>query len=290
VSAFCNAGFSNISDNLVPYQSDVVVNFTIIGLIVSGGLGFSVVHEVLSRRTLRQWLHRARDRTAAPVLRLSTHAVLVLRTTAALIISGAIFFFFFEYDGALAGLPLGTKLLASLFQSVTPRTAGFNTVPLDALRPVTLLIITLLMYVGASPGGTGGGIKTSTLAVLALTLRNLVAGREQVETRDRTIARDTVYRAAAIAAGGVVAILVILAVLLVAEPFPFQSILFEVTSAFGTVGLSTGITPLLSPTGKLAIILLMYVGRLGPLTLALTMRTRLSRVPIEYPQARVIVG
>ncbi len=290
ISAFCNAGFSVFPNSLVRFQSDVVVNLTVIVLVVSGGLGFSVVHEIVNRRSLGQLLRRVLGQPVAQAARLSTHALLVLRTTMLLIGAGAILFFFFEYDGALSGLPLGTKLLASLFQSVTTRTAGFNTVPLDALRPVTLLVVILLMYVGASPGGTGGGVKTSTLAVLFLTFRNLVAGREQVEVANRTIPRETVYRAIAIASGGVAVIVAILAVLLVTESFPFQNILFEVTSAFGTVGLSTGITPLLSPAGKLGIILLMYVGRLGPLTLALAMRTRLSRLPIEFPQARIVIG
>jgi trk system potassium uptake protein TrkH len=291
VSAFCNAGFSVFSTNLAAYPSDVIVNLTVIALILLGGLGFSVVHEVFNRRNLRILNDRLLRRSKAePLPRLSAHAFLVLSTSGLLLLAGAVLFFFFEYDNALSGFPIGTKLLASLFQSVTPRTAGFNTVPFGALRPVTLFIITILMFIGASPGGTGGGIKTSTIAVLFLTLRNLVVGGPEVEVRGRSLTRDTIRRATGIAIGAATVISLVFVVLLVTEQLPFLSLLFEAMSAFGTVGLSTGVTPLLSVPGKLSIILLMYVGRLGPLTLALTMRVRQSRPAVHYPQARVIVG
>jgi trk system potassium uptake protein TrkH len=290
VSAFCNAGFSVFSTNLATFRTDVVVNLTVIGLVVLGGLGFSVVHEVFNRQNLRAWLSRLARRAPEPAPRLSVHAVLVLRTSALLLLAGAVFFFFFEYDNALGQLPLGGKLLAALFQSVTPRTAGFNTVPFDSLKPITMFIFTILMFIGASPGGTGGGIKTSTVAVLFLTLRNLIAARSDVEVRNRSIPRDTVYRATAIFIGAGAVLALVFGLLLVSEQLPFLNLLFEAVSAFGTVGLSTGVTPLLSIPGKLSIILLMYVGRLGPLTLALAMRGRLSRLPVQYPQARVIVG
>ena len=291
VSAFCNAGFSVFSTNLVAFRTDVVVNLTVIGLVVLGGLGFSVVHEVFNRGNLRAWLWRlARRPGSSPVPRLSVHAFLVFRMSALLLLAGAILFFFFEYDNALAQLPLGGKFLASLFQSVTPRTAGFNTIPFDGVKPITLFIVVLLMLIGASPGGTGGGVKTSTVAVLFLTLRNLVAGRAEVEVRGRSIGRDTVYRAAAITIGAGTILALVFAALLVTEQLPFLDLLFEAASAFGTVGLSTGVTPLLSVPGKLSIILLMYIGRLGPLTLALAMRARSSRLSLQYPQARVIVG
>ncbi len=283
ISAFCNAGFSTFSDSLVRWQGDLIVNLAIGGLVVFGGLGFGVVHELVNR----EMLHRRPTRLLTHV---STHTWLVLRTSALLIIFGSLAFFFFEYDGVLVNLPLRNRLLAALFQAITPRTAGFNTVPLDTLRPVTMLLLVGLMFVGASPGGTGGGIKTTTLAVLWLALRNLAAGRTEVVIRDRTIGRETVYRAAAILVAGLGLVTFFLAILLATERLPFSNLLFETVSAFGTVGLSTGITPALSLPGRLAIIVLMYVGRLGPLTLALTMTARHARLPISYPSARVLVG
>ncbi len=291
VSAFCNAGFSTFADSLVRFQSDPLVNLVFIGLILVGGLGFAVVHEVINRATLRTLGQRLfRPRVERPGLRLSTHAYLVLGTTAALLLAGFLLFVFFEFDNCLAGLPLGTKLLAALFQAVTPRTAGFNTVPFDGLRPVTLLAVVVLMLIGASPGGTGGGIKTTTFAVLVLTFRNLIVGRGEVEVHGRRVARDTVYRAAAIGLGAAAVVGLGFAVLLVCETARFEQLLFEAVSAFGTVGLSTGITSGLSLPSKAAIIVLMYVGRIGPLTLAFTMRARRAQVPVSYPEARVIVG
>jgi trk system potassium uptake protein TrkH len=291
ISAFCNAGFSTFSDSLIRYQGDVVVNLTFIVLIVVGGLGFSVVHELFNRQNLRVWFGRVLRRTAdaAPV-RPSTHALLVFRTSGVLLIIGMLLFFFLEYDNALARLPLGAKLIAAAFQSVTPRTAGFNTVPFDALRPSTLVAVMLLMFIGASPGGTGGGIKTTSLALLWLTFRNLVAGRSKIEVGGRTVPDDTVFRASAIFTGAAAVVAVAFGLLLMSETLPFQNLLFETVSAFGTVGLSTGVTPHLSPVGKLVIIVLMYIGRLGPLTLALIVRSRQSRLQIQYPQARVMVG
>lgn len=283
VSAFCNAGFSVFSDSLVRYRGDVAVNLTVMSLVVTGGLGFIVVRELLNRGTLRHGpLHSLR--------RLSVHARLVLWTSGILLVAGTIVFFFAEYNNALAGMPLGTKLLTSAFQAVTPRTAGFNTAPIGMLSPVTLFLWTMLMFIGASPGGTGGGIKTSTVAVLFLAVRNRVLGREDVDYGRRLVPKDIVYRATAIAAVSVGIVTFFFALLLVFERAPFQAILFETVSAFGTVGLSTGLTPHLSGPGKVAVTALMYIGRLGPLTLALAMRSRRSRTPIGYPDARVMVG
>jgi trk system potassium uptake protein TrkH len=283
VSAFCNAGFSLFEDSLVRYHSDPVINLVIMALIIAGGLGFVVVRELLNRDTLR--LGPARN-----LRRLSSHARLVLVTTTTLTAAGVIVFFFTEYDRALAGLPTATKLLAALFQSVTARTAGFNTVPLGTLHPATLFLWGVLMFIGASPGGTGGGIKTSTFAILVLSVKDRVFGREDVSFGRRVITRDVVYRATAIAAVAAAIVGLFFALLLLTERAPFQNLLFETLSAFGTVGLSTGLTPELSQTGKVAVAVLMYIGRLGPLTLALAMRPRRAAVAIGYPDARVMVG
>ncbi|MBN2538116.1 Trk family potassium uptake protein [candidate division WOR-3 bacterium] len=283
VSAFCNAGFSVFSDSLVRYRGDLAVNFAVITLVLTGGLGFVVVRELLNRDTLRRG-------PLSTLRRLSVHARLVLWTSGLLLVGGTVVFFFAEYNGALGGMKLGTKLLASAFQAVTPRTAGFNTADISALRPVTLLLWSVLMFIGASPGGTGGGIKTSTVAVLFLAVRNRVLGREDVDVGRRLVMKDIVYRATSIAAVSAGIVTFFFAVLLVTEQAPFQAILFETVSAFGTVGLSTGLTPGLSGPGKIAVTALMYIGRLGPLTLALAMRTRQGKLPVAYPEARVMVG
>ncbi|MBM3313931.1 Trk family potassium uptake protein [candidate division WOR-3 bacterium] len=283
VSAFCNAGFSLFSDNLLSLQRDWIANLVIIGLIVSGGIGFSVAHEIFNRETLRRgphvtWRH------------LTTHTRLVLAASGLLIAVGATLFLLFESGRTLAGLDEGTKLLAALFQAVTPRTAGFNTVPLDRLHPVTLLLFTLLMFIGASPGGTGGGIKTTTAAVLLLSVRSQFRGREDVEYAGRAIPKEAVFRATAVVALSALALFVSFGILLLTEDKPFAHLLLEATSAFGTVGLSTGITPRLGGVGKLVLILLMYVGRIGPLTLVLALRAKEHRSSISYPTARIMVG
>lgn len=283
VSAFCNAGFSVFSNSLEGYAGDPAVNLVIIGLVVAGGLGFVVVHELLNRNTLRRG-------PAFALRRLTVHSRLVLWTSGLLVVLGALLFFFFEYDGALAHLRLGPKLLAALFQAVTPRTAGFNTVPFSGLKPVTLFLWVALMFIGASPGSTGGGIKTTTFAVLLLAVRARIQGRDEVEVRRRTVPRDVVYRATAIFVIAAGIVVLFFALLLAIESHPFPDLLFETVSAFGTVGLSTGVTGALTAGGKLLVILLMYVGRLGPLTLALAMRSRTTRLAMEYPAAEVMVG
>ncbi len=283
VSAFCNAGFSLFADSLIRYQGDLMVNFVFIGLIVSGGLGFAVVHELISRDTLRQpWRQTVRH--------ISVHSRLALTTTFLLIVIGTVVFFFIEYDRTLTNLPVGTKLLASLFQSVTARTAGFNTIPIGSLHQATMLVIIILMFIGASPGGTGGGIKTTTFAILLLALRAWLSNRKAIIIGRRTIPQDAVFRAIVITVAATVAIVIILFLLLITESGRFQELLFETVSAFGTVGLSTGITSGLKTLARLGIILLMFTGRVGPLTIALAMTRRETKYPITYPQARIMVG
>ncbi len=283
VSAFCNAGFSLFSDSFIRYQSDIVVNLVIMALIVTGGLGFAVVQEFINRNTFRIGLRR-------PVRHLTTHSRIVLVTTGILLGTGAVIFFFLEYDRTLASLSLGTKLLVSLFQSVTARTAGFNTVPLNNLHPATIFTLIVLMFIGASPGGTGGGIKTTTFAILLLAVRARLTNQEELVVGRRTVGKDIVYRAVSIA---VVALGVVGAgffLLLLFEPASFPQLLFETVSAFGTVGLSTGITSTLKTISRLVIILVMFIGRIGPLTLVLAMATPRPRQAVTYPQARIMVG
>lgn len=290
VSAFCNAGFSLFSDSLIRFQSDLITNMCIIGLIIIGGIGFSVVNEIFDRQRLLRSLPLNRRLKNLTVPRLSIHSRLVLVATGILIAGGTILFFFLEYDNALGSLPLGPKLLASLFQSVTARTAGFNTVSTTHLHSATIFLWTILMFIGASPGGTGGGIKTTTFAVLFLAVRARVRGEEEIVYYHRAIPKDVVYRATAIVALALGTLAVCFATLLFTQNHRFETLLFEAVSAFGTVGLSTGITPNLNIIGKLVIIGLMFIGRIGPLALTLAMTAPRERSAIIYPHARIIVG
>jgi trk system potassium uptake protein TrkH len=283
VSAFCNAGFALQSDNLEPLRGDVTVNLVVPALIVLGGLGFVVLADLADRglpRTGRPWGWK----------RLQVHTRLVICVSLGLVLLGAAILFFAEFNGALQRLPLTEKAMASFFLSVSSRTAGFNTVPMGQLAEATLFVLMLLMFVGGSPGSTAGGIKTTTLAILLLTVRSVTRGRIEVEVFGRTVPRRAVYAAVATAILSAFAVTVAGALLATTERAGFVPLLFEAVSAFGTVGLSTGITPELTPVGKGVVTLLMFVGRLGPLTLALAMARRQVASPVAYPEAGIQVG
>lgn len=286
VSAFNNAGFSLFSDNLVTYQADALVNLTILMLIVHGGIGFIVQYELLAK-----WRGTQK--------RLSLHTKVVLVTTAILIVAGALFFYLFERNHTLKGLPAGTKLLISLFQSVTPRTAGFNTVEIGMLTNATILLLIVLMFVGASPGSTGGGVKTTSAAVLALLVWNRLRGNEQVEVWRRTVPFDILNRTVSIVFASVVSVALIWSILLIAGggTLPpertrslFVEYLFETVSAFGTVGLSMGVTPTLNDLQKGFLILMMLAGRVGPLTLAFSLAREAGKRRWSYAEEGVMVG
>ena len=285
VSAFNNCGYSLFSDNLAAYQSDVIVNLTVAGLIILGGIGFIVQYEVVARlRGLQK--------------KLSIHTRVVLMTTAILLLVGASFFYLFEMNHILKGASLKTQLLTSFFQSVTPRTAGFNTVDIGQLTNATILVMMILMFIGASPGSTGGGIKTTSFALLMLMIWNRFKGSEDVNVFNRTIPREILMRTIAIIFASAFSICLITSVLLftggVGNLHPTQSrhffveYLFETISAFGTVGLSMGITANMDDIQKLAIILMMFAGRVGPLTLAFSWYS--SRRSITYAEESVMVG
>ncbi len=280
VSAFCNAGFSLFSDSLMGYATDPWVCGTVAGLVVLGGLGFGVL--VGLGRLVR----------APKTARLTMHTKLVLLTTLILLWSGALLYFFFEYTRSLANLSLGDKVLAAIFQSAMARTAGFNSVPFDIhlIHPVTILVLIVLMFIGAAPGSTGGGIKVTTFAVIMLAARSLVAEREDVEVFGRRLPRQLILRALALTGGAVVGLLLGFGALLVTEQASFPALAFEAASALGTVGLSLGVTPTLSVWGRLIIAALMFAGRVGPLT-ALSAATRRSQqARITLPEGRVLVG
>jgi trk system potassium uptake protein TrkH len=291
VSAFCNAGFGLLPDNLVPYRGDLLVNLAVTGLIVVGGLGFLVNMELRDQAALRL---RGRH---APLL--SLHARLVLVVTAALLAGGALVILFLEWDNTLSGLPLGERLLASWFQSVTPRTAGFNTIDFGRVSSDTLFFVIFLMFVGASPGSTGGGIKTTTFGLLFALVVARWRGRGRATVFSRTIPHAVMDRALLLAllAWALVSLAIGLLVLTETHGTPFGeaeprfvALMFEAVSAFGTVGLSTGVTPSLSGAGKLVLIALMFVGRVGPLTLVLAVGPRQERGRFRYAEENVMVG
>lgn len=283
ISAFCNAGFSLFPDSLMRYRGDLIVNLVIASLIILGGLGFTVLAGFINADPLRRgWRNY--------LTRMSTHTKLALGMTFVLLVGGALYIFFFEFDGTLAPLGMKDKLLASAFQSVTARTAGFNTVDLASFQNVTLWLMILWMFIGGCPSSTAGGIKATTAAILFLSVRAMLLGREDVELYGRTIPKEVVYKSIAIAIISALAVTVAFSMLLTTEDGSFVGLLFESVSAFGNVGLSLGVTPTLGAAGKLIIIFLMYVGRIGPLTLALAVGEQSYRASFHYPEARILVG
>lgn len=288
ISAFCNAGFSLYSSNFIGFQQDVFVNLVIIFLIISGGLGFVVLMDFPK-------IVHLRNGKSFFLSKISLQSKIVVITTAVLILAGTGIIFALEKNGVLHNLSSGNKWLASLFQSVTARTAGFNTVPIDKMTDGSLFFIILLMFIGASPGSTGGGIKTATAAVLFAMFMAMMKNREEVSILGKTVPRTIVRRSIVVFILALIWIIALVCLLNITEAGTFGgrsflSILFEITSAFGTVGLSTGITPYLSLAGKLLICLTIFVGRVGLLTAALAVALKEGRPVVSFPEERVMVG
>lgn len=291
VSAFSNAGFSFFSTSFVSYRGDIYFNLVITSLVLAGGIGFVVLVDIKDFAVSRLLRQRAK--------RLSFHSKVVLSTTALLILVALVGFFLLEVNNSLAGLPVKEKILAAYFQAVTPRTAGFNTVSFSSVSPATLFFTIMLMFVGASPGSTGGGIKTSTTAIIVAAAFNWFRGRPTVHMFHRTVPPEIVNRAMSIAAANLVLVSLITFVLVVVElggvalgqgERGFIQFFFEAASGLGTVGLSTGITTGLSGLGKLVLVATMLVGRVGPLTIAIALATRESRAALIYAEERIMVG
>lgn len=275
VSAFCNAGISVFSNNLEGFALDPLVNLTIMGLIVIGGIGFVVIRELVEHRRLN-----------------SLHAKTVVVTTAVLIAFGAFFLLLAESSNprTLGAFPFWGKVMAAFFQAITPRTAGFDTVPIAYLRPVSALLLIFLMFVGASPGGTGGGVKTTTLALLLALVRSTLRGQEGVALFHRRVARSAVRRALAVFCFGLGLVFCSTTLLFATEKGDPLDLAFEVVSAFGTVGLSRGVTPNLSDLGKLGIIVTMFLGRVGIFTALVAMGVARERKELfVYPEERVLI-
>ena len=288
VSAFCNAGFGLFSDSLVGYQGNWLVNLTVVGLVVLGGIGFFVLYELSRVKTLakKRW-------------NLSLHAKIVIFTSLVLILLAGVTFFVMEQNSTLKELSFPDKILTSLFQAVTPRTAGFSTVNFGLLSNTTLLLFMIFMFVGASPGSCGGGIKTTSLAVMASLLWNRMQGRSSINIFKRTIPNNLATKVIAIAFLGGLLIFVITCLLMITQLGGlsyqqsrgyFLKYLFETVSAFGTVGLSMGITSHLNSLGKLLLIITMYLGRVGLLTFAYGVAGREATQRWQYAEEKVMIG
>lgn len=276
ISAFNNAGFDLMGQfrSLTGSAGDLTINAVIMALIVVGGLGFTVLTDLATPR------------------RISLHAKIVLTTTAALIVLGAALVLLLEFSNqaTLGPLAAGRRVLAALFQSVTPRTGGFTTVTIGELRDPTLMLIITLMFIGASPGGTGGGIKTTTFVAPLAVILSMLRGRPDPELFHRRLPPVVVYKAVTIALVAVAFVVTMGTLLSFIERMPFIQALFEVVSAFGTVGLSTGITPSLSAAGRILVMLTIFTGRVGLLTAAFALTRRQQPANIRYPEERIYVG
>jgi trk system potassium uptake protein TrkH len=284
VSAFNNAGFSLFSFSLMDWRTDLVVNLTIMALIVSGGIGYLVLADVSRWRR-----HRS----------LSMHSRFVIAMSAALIVLGAAGLYLVERGNpeTLGGIPRAEAALGAVFQSVTARTAGFNSIDMAALTPPAYLFLLVLMFIGGGPGGTAGGIKVSTFGVTVMALWATIRGMREPHVLKRRIPGDVVARAFFISLIAFLSLNLVAGALLVTEGTDLLATLFESASAFGTVGLSTGTpgTPLslsasFSEPGRLLICLLMFAGRIGPLTLAFALAARQTAPRVRYPEGRVLIG
>lgn len=279
VSMFNNAGFDLFGEfhSLTNYVGDPIVNVVVMLLIVTGGIGFIVIVDLVNYRKNR---------------RLSLHAKVVLSMTAALITIGFITIFIFEFTNksTLAPLSWGEKVWSALFQAVTSRTAGANTLDIGSMRQATQFFIITLMFIGASPGSTGGGIKTTTFTILAGAVVAMITRKNDVILFRYRLAQERIFKAVTITMFALFWVIALAMILSVTETAPFLSILFEAMSAFGTVGLSMGLTADLSDVGKVFICLTMFVGRVGLLTLAYALGPKKERELFRYPEGKIIIG
>ncbi|MBX4146242.1 TrkH family potassium uptake protein [Paenibacillus lautus] len=279
VTMFNNAGFDLFGDfrSLTGYVYDPVVNVVVMFLIVSGGIGFIVLSDLIDFRKQR---------------RLSLHSKVVLTMTATLLLVGFIVILIFEFTNprTLGSLNWGGKFFGALFQSVTPRTAGANTIDITGLRQATQFFIVILMFIGASPGSTGGGIKTTTFTIMVGAVIAMMRGREDIVMFRYRLAQERVLKALTIALLALLLVLTVSMILSTTEEGDFLEILFETTSAFGTVGLSMGLTPDLTVFGKVMISITMFAGRLGPLTLAYALGPKKGKELYRHPEGKMIIG
>ena len=280
VSAFCNAGLDLIGNfqSVVPFNTNKVLLTTIMTLIATGGLGFAVWMEIFEFKKFKK---------------MSLHSRLVIKTTLGLILGGALLIFLFEYSNpsTMQGMSFIDKVVNSIFSSITPRTAGFNSVSTSEMRIGSRMITMILMFIGGSPGSTAGGIKTTAFATLLFTVICVIKGREDTEISDRHLDKSTVYKAFTVVVMGVVIVTVGTVIISVFNPsFTLEQIVYEVISAFATVGLTEGITTSLHIVSKYTLITIMYLGRVGPLTVILALANLKMPAKLKYPEAKVLIG
>ncbi len=281
ISAFCNAGFDLMGDyrSLTLFSGDPIVIYTIAFLIITGGLGFIVWKDLYDFRKTRT---------------LYLHTKLVLIISACLIVLGALFFFFSEHSNPETMGPMNffEKVNAALFHSVTCRTAGYNSLPLNEMTEMSKIMTIFLMFIGAAPGSTGGGIKVTTFGILVMAIISNIMGNEETVVLRRRVSQMVVNKALTIAGLSMVLIFIMTAIIINVEKQAFVNVLYEVTSAFGTVGLSTGLTPELHNISKLMLVFTMFLGRVGPLSfaIAIAMRENKKLQNAVYPEGKIMVG
>lgn len=279
VSAFCNAGFALFPNNLIAVQKNPLIILTIAFLIIIGGIGFGVISGMIE-------YYRSGTK------KLSLTSKLAMKITFVLLLIGTLVVLIVEYSnmGTLGKMNIFEKIINAFFQSVTTRTAGFNSLDIAKLQPATIFVFLILMFIGASPGSTGGGIKTTTFGVILYSVIANIKNRKHVEIENRTISWKIINRAFTILIISISYITIITCSILLFEKIGIVEVIFEVISAFGTVGLSMGITPSLSVFSKILIILTMFIGRVGPLTFVLALGEEEASTKYKYPEENVIVG
>jgi len=284
ISAFCNAGF----DLLGKFTSVTVINdnkivlLTLANLINIGGLGYLVWRELLGTLSKKKKLKN-----------ISLHAKVVLTLSLILVIGGTLSFLIFEWNNpaTMKDMSFGNKLVNSYFSATTPRTAGFNSISNSEMSPASKLITMAYMFIGGSPGGTAGGVKTTTFGIIIFTLIAVLKGRSDVEIYKKKLSQSTVYKAIAIFFLGLTIVVIGVMILSINEiGATFEEIVYEVLSAFGTVGLTMGITPGLQSISKVTLILIMYMGRVGPLTVMLALSNKQEKINIKYPEGKLLIG
>jgi len=279
VAAFNNAGFSLFPDNLMSSVSNPLVNIVISLLIILGGIGFVVIIDIINKGFVFK--------------KLSLHSKVTLTTNLVLILFGLLFFFLMEFNNqnSIGALSTGDKFLATFFQVIVTRTAGFNTLDIAALTQATLFFFIIYMFIGASSGSTGGGVKVTSIAVIWVTVKSVLQGKEHATIYKKTIPNELILRTMAVIILSLSVVIISTLILDITEPgTPFLVILFEATSAFGTVGLSMGLTPNLSEAGRWVIMITMLIGRLGPLTFGFALANKKAKEHFKYPEEKIMIG